>query len=348
MSKLLEQHPFAERDEATLLAEMNELTEWHMEGCSEYRRVWPDWRPAARIKDMPYLHAGLFKHVLFKTGGEGIEHQRTLTSSSTSGADPSKIVLDRRSSELQARSSIAILKEMVGGEMRPLIVLDSAGALRQRGEVMARVAAAMSLRPLAAEIHFVLDDVQDADSMNWRQIAEIFRKHDDVLVYGFTWILWKAWAAAEIPAEAAAAMAGKRIHFVHSGGWKKLEQVKVGQPEFDAALLRGLRADSKVVDYYGLVEQVGVIYPICEAGYRHAPRWSAVVVRNPWTMQPAVDEEGLLQLVNVLAWGAPYHSVLTEDLGRVMPGSCPCGRAGTRFELLGRAPNAEVRGCANV
>ena len=81
------------------------------------------------MEDAPYLHAGLFKHVLFKTSGQGIEHQRTLTSSSTSGADPSKIVLDRRSSDLQAHSSLAILKELVGGAMRPLIVLDTASAL---------------------------------------------------------------------------------------------------------------------------------------------------------------------------------------------------------------------------
>ena len=345
MTKLLDEPPFAVRDEAAFLAEMNELTAWHLDGCPEYRRVWPQWQAVDRVEDLPYLHAGLFKHVLFKTDGQGIEHQRTLTSSATSGSDPSRIVLDRRSSQLQARSSIAILKDMVGSEMRPLVVLDSVCALQQRGEVMARVAAAMSLRPLAAEIHFVL---QDAAGVNWQQIREVFLKHDDVLVYGFTWILWKAWASVTISPEVAAAMAGKRVHFVHSGGWKKLEQLKVDRVQFDAALLRGLRADSKVVDYYGLVEQVGVIYPLCEHGYRHAPRWSAVIVRDPWTMQPLVAQEGLLQLVNLLAWGAPYHNVLTEDLGRIVPGPCPCGRAGTRFELLGRAPNVEVRGCANV
>jgi len=346
MTALLEQPPFAARDDAAFLAEMNALTQWHLENCPAYRAVWPAWRPAARAEDLPYLHAGLFKHVLFKTAGVGIEHQRTLTSSSTSGSDPSKIVLDRRSSDLQAQSSIAILRSLVGGQLRPLIVLDSARALRQRGEVMARVAAAMSLRLLASEIHFVLDE--ESGGVNWPQVRDIFEKHDDVLVYGFTWILWKAWASAAVPPEAAAAMFGKRIHFVHSGGWKKLEQAKVDRTRFDAALLNGLGDGSKVIDYYGLVEQVGVIYPLCEHGFRHAPRWSEVIVRNPWTMQPAAGEDGLLQLVNVLAWGAPYHSVLTEDMGRLTPGECPCGRAGTRFELLGRAPNVEVRGCANV
>ncbi len=348
MTSLLRERPYCRRDEEAFLAEVNELTDWHMQGCPEYRRIWPDWKVAAGVEDLPYVHAGLFKHVLFKTESPGIEHQRTLTSSSTSGKDPSKIVLDKRSSDLQAQSSIAVLKDMVGTEMRPLVLLDSAQALRQRGEVMARVAAAMSLRPLASEIHFVLDDIHDAASMNWRQIGDIFRKHDDILVYGFTWILWQAWASQTIPAEVAEAMRGKRVHFVHSGGWKKLESIKVDRAQFDAALLCGLRSDSKVVDYYGLVEQVGVIYPLCEKGFRHAPRWSTVIVRDPWTMRSVVGQEGLLQLVNVLAWGAPYHSVLTEDLGRIVPDDCPCGRSGVRFELLGRAPNVEVRGCANV
>jgi hypothetical protein len=52
--------------------------------------------------------------------------------------------------------------------------------------------------------------------------------------------------------------------------------------------------------------------------------------------------------MNVLAYGAPYHNILTEDLGQIELGSCPCGREGKRFTLLGRLPNADVRGCANV
>ena len=107
---------------------------------------------------------------------------------------------------------------------------------------------------------------------------------------------------------------------------------------FSQGLVRGLQ----------LFEQVGVLYPLCEHGFRHVPRWADVLVRDPWTLRPLVGEAGLLQLMNVLAYGAPYHSVLTEDRGRVVEGPCPCGRVGRRFELLGRVPKAEVRGCANV
>ena len=103
-----------------------------------------------------------------------------------------------------------------------------------------------------------------------------------------------------------------------------------------------------MVDYYGLVEQVGIVYPLCSAGFRHAPAWADVLVRDSWTLTPLADGPGQLQLLNLLARGAPYHSVLTEDLGRLVPGDCPCGRATRRFDLIGRVPQAEVRGCANV
>jgi hypothetical protein len=123
---------------------------------------------------------------------------------------------------------------------------------------------------------------------------------------------------------------------------------RVSRQDFDALLLREGGPGSRVVDYYGLVEQVGVVFPLCDAGYRHVPAWGGVVVRDPYTLAPLRGESGMLQLMNVLARGAPYHSVLTEDLGRVVEGACACGRGGGRFELLGRVPKAETRGCANV
>ena len=149
-------------------------------------------------------------------------------------------------------------------------------------------------------------------------------------------------------ARSSSLLSGKRIHFVHSGGWKKLEDIQVDRETFDNKLLEGLHPDSRVIDFYGLVEQVGIIYPLCEHGYRHTPAWADVLVRDPWTLEPLSNEAGQLQLMNTLAHGAPYHNVYTEDLGRIIQGDCPCGRAGKRFELLGRVPKAEIRGCSNA
>jgi hypothetical protein len=348
MSTLLKCAPFAARDETVFLAEMNQLCRWHLAGCPEYRRVWPDWSEARRAEDLPYLHVGVFKHGLWKTVAPGIAHQRTLRSSSTTGASASRIALDERSSELQARSSSAILGELLGQGLRPVVILDDARSLRQRGEASARVTAAMSLRPWASEMHFLLDEAESPESLRWERLAAVLTRHRRLLVYGFTWMLWRGWASASIPTEVRRQLAGTEVHFIHSGGWKKLEAARVGREQFDAALLATVGTGSKVIDYYGLVEQVGVVFPLCEAGCRHVPRWAGVIVRDAWTLESLEARAGLLQFMNVLSWGAPYHSVLTEDLGQLVPGECPCGRLGPRFELLGRVPRAEMRGCANV
>ena len=347
MSKLLQQSPFAQRDEATLLREMNDLSLWHLDGCPAYRAVWPEFTEARSLEELPFLHVGVFKHRVWRTTGEGIAHQRTLKSSSTSGTS-SQIALDGRSGALQAQSSAAILKDSLGADQRPLLILDDVRSLQQRGEVSARVTAAMSLRPLSTEMHFLLAQSDVPASMNWQALLDVCSKHPRLLVYGFTWMLWMAWAKGEMPTEVREALAKVQVHFVHSGGWKKLEALKVSREEFDRSLLSTVAPGSGALDFYGLVEQVGIIYPLCAEGYRHVPRWAAVLARDPWSLAPLRSEPGMLQLMNSLAFGAPYHNVLTEDMGRVVEGVCECGRPGQRFELLGRMPKAEVRGCANV
>lgn len=348
MSVLLDRSPYSERDDAAFLSELLKLTRHHLDGCPEYARIWPGWNKSADIADFPFLHVGTFKAVHFLTSGTGLKHQRVLKSSATSSGISSQIMLDQRSTELQARSSNAILADFLGQEQRPLLVLDSIATLRSGAEVSARIAAALSLKPLSSDIVFLLNDASDPSSMKWDQLLRVLQTHDSILVYGFTYMLWSAWADATIPAEVHAALKGKRIAFVHSGGWKKLENISVSREHFDAALTRDLDSHSQVLDFYGLVEQVGVVYPLCSAGFRHVPVWADVLIRDPWTLAPLTDSEGQMQLINLLAWGAPYHNVLTEDLGRIIPGPCPCSRKGKRFEFLRRMPKAEMRGCANV
>jgi hypothetical protein len=345
---LLDLAPFGARDDARLLAELERLSDAHLEGCPEFAAMWPGWRPDGTIAGLPFVHTQVFKHLRLRTTGEGIAHGRDITSSATSGGAPSSIALDETSSALQARSTRAILEAFVGDEQRPLVVLDAARSLRSRA-LTARVAAALALRPLSTDLHVVLGDADDPGSVRWDAVLRAIEGQDALLVYGFTWMLWLAWGAAALPPEVSETLRGVRVDFVHSGGWKKLEALAVGRDELDDALLAGCAPGSRVLDYYGVAEQVGVIFPLCEHGRRHAPAWAEVVVRDPWTLEALGPEQpGMLQLLNVLALGAPYHSVLTEDVGRLHAVDCPCGREGRTFSLDGRVPKAEVRGCANV
>jgi hypothetical protein len=336
-----------ERRDEIFLKELAELTAHHLAGCREYASIWPDWRPGQGVATFPFLHVGVFKSIQFKTHAVGIKHQRLLKSSATSSGIPSQILLDQRSMELQVQSSSSILASFLGMERRPLVVLDSAGELRG-GEVSARIAAALTLKPFASDILFLLKDSADAKSAKWDQFLALVEKNKSLLIYGFTYMLWTAWMHSDMPREVTKALRGKQVQFVHSGGWKKLETESVGREEFEKSLTTGLDPSSNVVDFYGLVEQVGIVYPTCNAGYRHVPVWADAIVRDPWTLKVLESTDGQLQLINLLAWGAPYHNVLTEDMGRIIRGDCLCGRKGKRFEFVGRIPKAEVRGCANV
>ena len=348
MSTLLKNAPYTERNDSTFLAEMQTLTEHHLSGCMEYARIWPYARPASSLEELPWLHVGVFKHLDLKTTVRTGKHVRTLISSATSSGIPSRIALDSHSSQLQAESTLAILKDFIGDAMQPLCILDSASSLRGGRHVSARIAAAMSLKPMASQLHFLLSDSSDPGSVNWTELLEAIDGHPAFIIYGFTSILWLAWANANIPDEVKQAMAGKRVTFIHSGGWKKLEAERVKPAEFNEKLKLGLDGATQVMDFYGLAEQVGIVYPLCPCGYRIAPAWADVLIREPVTGACLPEGIGQIQLMNTISWGAPYHNVLTEDLGRLIPGGCRCGRSGTVFELIGRIAKSEVRGCANT
>jgi hypothetical protein len=340
MSELLAYPPYSERRDALLLEELNALTRHHLERNVVYRRIWPGWQEARTLEEIPYLHAGVFKHLRMASGDA--PRARTLVSSGTTGAQ-SQVVMDPDASRLQAASSRAILAEFIGEEMTPLVILDQAAALRSRDAIPARIAAAMAVQPFATATHFVLDS---GGAVDWSRVSNAIARAGHIRLYAITSLLWTAWLET-MPDGLRAELGRVRIDFVHSGGWKKLEAVRVDRAALERALLAASAPGSRVVDFYGLVEQNGILFPLCESGFRHAPLWSEVIVRDPFTLRVA-SGEGLLQLMNPFPLGAPSHSVLTEDLGRLVTGDCPCGRKGRRFELIGRLPKAEVRGCANV
>ncbi len=344
MSPLLDRPPFGPRDDEALRREMAALTHFHRRACPPYAELTKGLGKPRRLEDVPFVHVGLFKQMELRSEHASVRHQRVLKSSATTSGTSSRIPLDDESSRRQARSVVAILSDFIGAEPRPLLVLDDPRSLRDGGELPARVAAALSLKAMASDLRFVLPP---ARPVRWDAVKAALEKSGDVLVYGLTGILWAGWAAAAIPADVRGRLAKARVTFVHSGGWKTLEAPPVTRAAFEAALLAGTGKGSQVLDYYGLVEQVGIVYPLCRADARHVPVWADVIVRDPLTLEPRRGQEGQLQLMNPLPLGAPYHSVLTEDVGVRLPDGCPCGRAGRRFQLRGRIPQAEIRGCAN-
>jgi hypothetical protein len=168
-----------------------------------------------------------------------------------------------------------------------------------------------------------------------------------VLFFGFTFMIWQYLIQ---PLE----RAGRQLNLadnilVHSGGWKKLQEAAVDPHAFRKRVQAAIGA-GPVINFYGMVEQVGSVYFENPVHYLHAPIYSEVIIRDPITLTPLPDGQvGLVQVISCVPTSYPGHSLLTEDLG-VVRGSDPegTGMGGRYFEILGRVPKAELRGCSDT
>ncbi len=346
--------PFAldPADKAGFLAErLQALNAWHRDGCERYARLanyWPN--TGSTVEDMLYLPVTLFKEYdLISVDGP----VSSVNSSSTTSAQFSKVFVDKPTKKRQARSASRILNDFIGDTKRPYIVFDLEETVRGSGGMSARAAAILSLSHFATEFFFVLEKAADGSlRVNKDVLAAAVEKigEQPFIAYGFTWILFQSHqalldAGIKLPA------AHPDSVLLHSGGWKKMLSMAVDKPTLNqrVASVWSL-APERVIDFYGSVEQVGVPYPDCSAGYKHVPYWADIIIRRADDLAPcAPGEPGLVQLINLLPLSAPNHNVLSEDLGEVvMLDGCPCGRRGKAFIFHGRAPRAELRGCSDV
>jgi Acyl-protein synthetase, LuxE len=318
-----------------------------------YVEHWPvNFHAADTIADLPYLPVGVFKAnpPLALVAPDDVH--RTLTSSATTGQVPSQVVLDAATARRMAKGVITILRDFVGPARRPYLVIDSAENMRAQAELGARGAAIQALRSFATEVACCLrpagEGGSNLDLEKTLACAEKW-KHADVLVYGFTYVIWTQLVQ---PLQRQGITLGlPNVHVLHSGGWKRLQQQAVTRDVFigGVASVFGCSPD-RILDFYGMVENVGVIYPDCAHGNKHVPAFAEIIVRNPLTLAPVkAGETGLIQVCSVLPTSFPGFLLLTEDMAEVIDyEKCTCGRRGTSFRFAGRAPKAEVRGCGNL
>ena len=104
-------------------------------------------------------------------------------------------------------------------------------------------------------------------------------------MYGFTFILWNHLVKPLM--EEGICLNLPKARILHSGGWKRLQDQAVEKTEFNQQLARtfGCSPD-RIIDFYGMVETVGVIYPDCSEGNKHGPAFGDVIVRDPLTLEP--------------------------------------------------------------
>ncbi|OLP58255.1 acyl-protein synthetase [Xaviernesmea oryzae] len=338
----------AEKD-AALTAVMRALTEHHRALSSEYGRILEltadENAPFETLADVPFLPVRLFKMFdLLSVPRDQIF--KTMTSSGTSGQAVSRIYLDRETAALQGKVLARLMSHLLGPKRVPMLVIDSPSVLRDRNAFSARGAGILGFSLFGKDVTYALDEDMQ---LNLPAIEAFLERHagQPIFLFGFTFMIWSHFYRA-LEAAGRSLPIDKGI-LLHGGGWKKLQDEAVDNDAFRAAMKR-CAGISRVVNYYGMVEQTGSIFLECEEGHLHASVHADVLIRDPRTFRcMEIGETGLIEVLSLLPRSYPGHALLTEDVGRIEGvDTCPCGRLGTYFSVAGRVAKAEVRGCSDT
>ena len=135
------------------------------------------------------------------------------------------------------------------------------------------------------------------------------------------------------------------------GGWKKLTDINISRERFYQEISEFFNTEeTKIIDIYGMTEQLGTIYPDCQFGNKHVSAYSDIIIRNPSTLESeGVGKSGLIQLLSPIPHSYPGISILSDDFGHLEGiDDCPCGRKGKYFRFDKRSESADLKGCGDT
>lgn len=305
------------------------------------------------LAEIPPVSVSVFKELgseLTSVPKENIK--LTLQSSATNGV-PSSIPVDKETARRQAKVMIRIIQEFIGKERKPFLIMDVDPASGFRHLLGARFAAVGGYLNFASKVGYFLK-VNNRhqyyfDTEGIRSYLSQIPQDQPCVVFGFTYILFSEVICPNLDNNTSFHLP-KGSKVIHIGGWKKLESEKISKDAFNDAASRLFGIEPKdIIDIYGFTEQMGLNYPDCDCGCKHASIYSDVIVRDVSTkavLPPG--KEGMLEFVSPIPHSYPGNAVLTDDIGVLIDGECPYGRAGKRFIIKGRLKKAEVRGCGDI
>ncbi|MEA1927080.1 MAG: acyl-protein synthetase, partial [Candidatus Auribacterota bacterium] len=318
---------------------------------SYFNKINLDISSIDRLEEVPFIPARAFKIFDLTTCDHG-DIVRSITSSSTTGKTPSRVPLNKATSLRQTRGLMTTLNSYLGKKRRPFLVIDTEDVNKAGlANLTARGAAIRGLSPFAKSIHYLLKNEEDEIIVDFDLVKKLSEQYRDqkVYIFGFTFIIWSIFYERMI--EAGQKLRFKDVRLLHSGGWKKLSSRQVSKEIFNDKISDLLSTrPGNIIDFYGMAEQTGVIFPDCEYQNKHVPDFAEVIIRDPLSLKEcAIGKTGLIEVMSILSDSYYSQAIITEDLG-VLIGvdDCPCGRKGKYFRFVSRVEEAEIRGCGDT
>ncbi|MEX2684097.1 MAG: acyl-protein synthetase [Candidatus Sigynarchaeota archaeon] len=316
-----------------------------------YTTLGKDPSEYARVADIPPIPVSMFKKFSLKTCPDE-QVVRVLNSSATTSGTPSRIYINKETAFRQSKGLIAILKSFVGATRRPVLVIDTESVNKDDAETLsARGAAIRGISNFGKKLVYVMDEKDGDLFINKQKLQSFVEEYagQEILASGFTYIIWTRFVKQV--QDAGIKLDFPAMKLVHSGGWKKLTAQAVTKDVFSKTLAGIFNTDTKnIIDFYGMVEQLGVVFLDCEAGHKHAPDFADIIIRDPFTMkEQPTGKAGLIEIASIIPSSYPGQAIITEDVGEIVGiDDCPCGRKGKYFVFRSRVERVETRGCGDT
>ncbi len=353
VEKLLDMKPYSlttEEKKNLFLSSIREAINFHYKNSVEFRKLCDNkaFSPQSDylLEEIPYLPVSLFKKFHLKSVDEK-DIFKTVYSSATTGDSPSIISLDRITSLRQTKALIAIVSSFIH-EKKDFIVMDSDDASIGGNDIKSRVSAIRGFIPFMKSINFILNKNLQLDPSKIKNID--FGK--TYCIFGFTWLIHNVIEQNMDNREVKTLLTDlKDPYVIHIGGWKKLRDINMSKDKLYQNICDFFHTtNNRIIDIYGMTEQLGTVYPECEYGNKHVPLYSEILIRNTVTLEnEGIGKSGFIQLISPLPRSYPGISILSDDLGHIVGiDDCPCGRKGKYFQFDKRSEKAEVKGCGDT
>lgn len=331
-----------------ILKEQLEHNEINLNLQAMYKKSGINLQEITKLDEIPFIPVNMFKQFDLLTCENVI---RVLNSSATTTGKPSKIYLDRTTSERQSKALISTLRNFLGNKRRPMLIIDSKDSNGRNKVLNARGAAIRGVSSFANKMVYVMKKEEDGLKIDLGKLKEFEDEYEDtdILVYGFTYIIWSRFV--RVLEEKGITLSLPKMKLLHSGGWKKLNAQKVDKEEFIRRTAKVFGTSPKnIIDFYGMVEQVGVVFIDCECGYKHVPDFAQIIIRDFSSLEEVkVGGQGMIEVMSILGSSYPSQAILTEDIGELIGiDDCKCGRKGKYFKFKSRVEKAELRGCGDT
>lgn len=350
---LLELKPYEnnqEKKDKIFLEAMKESLLHHFQNSIEFRKICKkkdfDFEKDFTVEEIPYFPVSIFKKFeLISIPKENVF--KTIFSSATTSKIPSKIFLDRITSERQTKALVSIMSDFLQEKMA-FCILDAKDTNSSSNEVKSRSSAIRGFLPFMNSIKFLLNEDLQINNLELENI----QSSKQYCFFGFTWLIYKIISENKDNHKIKDILSNIESPLIlHLGGWKKLTDINISRERFYQEISEFFNTEeTKIIDIYGMTEQLGTIYPDCQFGNKHVSAYSDIIIRNPSTLESEdVGKSGLIQLLSPIPHSYPGISILSDDFGHLEGiDDCPCGRKGKYFRFDKRSESADLKGCGDT